>query len=384
VTAQAYAWAAALGAACATAVAPYRTLTAQVSATVDVGLTDVHYDGFLPTAAASVSPMFQFQRSRLFLLARGTLLRFASGRQSLQAGGSGSIVPAAFGPWRIELTGNAGVSRYADFASFSHVLAGPRLHAAGDSQGAWIGGMFGTTSFGVDQRSVAAAAIGAWAQRVGATWLASVTSTRVGDTAYVDLEGAAHYALNRLTLDGSLGVRSRSQGGGHGVYGEATGAYSLGAWLSVVLAGGRYPTDPTRGSVSGRYLGLGLRFNAVARRTTFSRPARRVRLPGLGSADADAAPVATAEVGPCACAGGILLIVAVDASAVEVSGDFTDWEPIALAPGDLPGTWRVPTPLPPGTYRFNVRLNGKEWIVPAGVTRLQSEFGDAVGLLVVP
>jgi len=381
---QARAWAAALGAACAAAVAPFRTLTAQVGATVDVGLTNVRYDGFLPSAAASVSPMLLIQRPRLLVLARGTLLRFESGRQSLQAGASGSFFPARFGRWRVELSGNAGASRYADFASFSHLLAGPRLHVAGERQGLWIGGTFGTTSLGGERRSVTAFASGAWAERLGATWLVNANSTRVGDTSYVDVEGAVHYELGRVTLDGSLGTRSRSQGGGHGVYGEASSAFGLGTRVSLVLAGGRYPTDPTRGSVSGRYLGLGLRFHAVPRRTAVARTAGRYGLSGSGSADPVDPPAATAEVQPCDCDGATLVIVAGSATVIEVSGDFTDWEPIVLARGDRPGTWRVPTPLSPGTYRFNVRLDGREWIVPAGVTRLQDEFAGEVGLLVVP
>jgi hypothetical protein len=381
---QVRAWAVAVGAACATAVAPFRTLTAQVGATVDVGITNVRYDGFLPSAAASISPMFGIQQPRLFVLARGTLLRFESGRQSLQGGASASFFPARFGQWRVELTGNAGASRYADFASFSHLLAGPRLHVAGERQGLWIGGTLGTTSFGGEQRSVTTFASGAWAERFGATWLLNANSTRVGDTSYVDVEGAVHYEFGRVTLDGSLGARSRSQGGGHGVYGEASGAYGLGAWISLVLAGGRYPTDPTRGSVSGRYLGLGLRFNPLPRRTAVARSARRYGVSGFGSGDSVDPPAVTAELQPCDCDGGTLVIVAVGVSVIEVSGDFTDWEPVVLARGDRPGTWRVPTPLAPGTYRFNVRLDGREWIVPAGVTRLQDEFEGEVGLLVVP
>jgi hypothetical protein len=37
-----------------------------------------------------------------------------------------------------------------------------------------------------------------------------------------------------------------------------------------------------------------------------------------------------------------------------------------------------------GTYRFNIRIDGGNWIVPAGVSRLADEFGGDVGLLRVP
>lgn len=366
------------------ALAPTRSVAAQVAANLDVGVTDVRYDGFLPSSAASVSPMFQLQGSRLVLTSRGTLLRFESGRRSLQVGVAGSYFFGPIGAWRIELTGNAGASRYADFASFSHLLAGPRLHLTGDQQGVWIGGLLGSTSFGSGQRSVSTFATGAWALHFGATWLLNANTTKVGDTSYVDVQGASHFERGRVTLDGSLGVRSRSQGGGHGVYGEVSSAIALGGWISAVLAGGRYPTDPTRGSVSGRYVGLSLRISALSRRTAAARPARAYGFTGHSSADPGDPPAATAEVGRCDCVGGILVIRAGSATVVEVSGDFTDWDPVTLTPGEEFGTWQVETRLSPGTYRFNVRLDGEAWFVPAGVTRLKDEFGGEVGVLVVP
>jgi hypothetical protein len=63
-------------------------------------------------------------------------------------------------------------------------------------------------------------------------------------------------------------------------------------------------------------------------------------------------------------------------------GDFTDWRAVPLArAGD--GTWEVRLALAAGVYRINVRVNGGEWVVPGG-TRLEgSEFGGAVGLMVV-
>lgn len=378
------AWAVAIGTACTAALAPTRSVAAQVAANLDVGVTDVRYDGFLPSSAASISPMFQLQGSRLVLTSRGTLLQFESGRRSLQAGVAGSYFPGPLGRWRIELNGNAGASRYADFANFSHMLAGPRLHFAGDRQGVWIGGLLGSTSFGSGRRFVSTFATGAWALRYDATWLLNANTTKVGDTSFVDVQGAAHYERGRVTLDGSLGVRSRSQGGGHGVYGEVSSAIELGGWISAVLAGGRYPTDPIRGSVSGRYVGLGLRISALPRRTAAARPARAYGFTGHGSADPGDPPAATAEVGRCNCVGGVLVIRAGSATVVEVSGDFTDWDPVTLTPGDEPGTWLVETRLSPGTYRFNVRMDGKEWFVPGGVTRLKDEFGGEVGVLVVP
>lgn len=377
------AWAAAVAAIYAAVSALPCLLAAQVAATVDVGVTDVRYDGFLPSTAASVSPMFRLERSRLLLTARGTFLRFESGNHSLQANAAGSFFSAPLGQWRVEMTGGVGASRYAEFASFSHLLFGPRIHLAGNREGAWVGGTLGTTSFAHEQRPVTALAAGAWAHRSGATWLFSASTTHVGDTSYVDFEGAARFQRGRLTFDGSFGLRGLGRGAGHGLYGEASGAFALGAGLSLILSGGRYPTDPTRGSVSGRYVGLGLRIHPWPRRTIMAMPARRMAFASRGAADADDPAAVSVETLPCLCAGRTIVIHAGAANLVEISGDFTDWEPVAVVPRGS-GTWVVSDPLASGVYRFNVRLDGGEWIVPAGVTRMKDEFGGEVGVLIVP
>lgn len=366
-----------------------RVTRAQTAAAVDLGITDVRYDGFLPSAAASVSPEFHLGGRRTFVSARGTYLRFESGHRSLQANVAGSIFSGASGRWRAELSGHAGASRYVDFPSFSHIMAGPRLHLAGLGGGAWLGGTAGASWFGQGRRPVTSLASGAWSQRWGAIWYMSLTTTWVGDTTYTDLVGATHAERGRLSLDGTLGLRAFSRGGGHGVFGEASAAWQVGAWLSLVLSGGRYPTDPTRGSVSGRYLGLALRLRAPRSPRNDLPPGDVLADPGFVHPPASPAgdPVSlpiSVEIDPCACeAGRTLLLRAPAATLVEITGDFTDWEPMVLEPGRQ-GGWVLPFPLPPGTYRFAVRIDGGDWRVPLGATRVRDEFGGVVGLLTVP
>jgi 1,4-alpha-glucan branching enzyme len=71
------------------------------------------------------------------------------------------------------------------------------------------------------------------------------------------------------------------------------------------------------------------------------------------------------------------------ATRVEVTGDFSNWEPVALSRAET-GEWSAVLQLTRGTYRFNVRIDDGPWIVPAGVSRLEDEFGGDVGLLRVP
>jgi len=359
-------------------------LAAQTGATVDVGFAGVRYDGFLPSTAGSISPAFRLERPWALVSARGTYLRFESGRHSLQGNLVASLFTRSAGRLRGEVSGSVGASRYAAFASFSHILFGPRVHLAGERQGAWLGGMAGRSSFGQIRRPVTGFSVGTWTERLAATWLVSTTVTHVGDTAYADIEGATHWQHGRVAFDGVFGVRGWSRGAGHGVYGEASAAFAVSAWLAVVASGGRYPTDPTRGSVSGRYLGATLRMTALPRRSTrplfIPRVVPQWHSPANGS---DPAPL-TIELHDCRCGerGQILLVRAGEASNVEVAGDFTDWEPVSLSPGEA-STWTVTLPLAPGTYRFNIRIDRGEWKVPAGMIRLIDEFGGAVGLLTV-
>lgn len=348
-----------------------------------MGFSDVRYDGFLPTAAGSLSPAFRFTGTRLLVAGRGTLLRFESGRQSLAGNVGFSLFSRPLGRVRAELSGDGGASRYAEFESFSHLLAGPRLHVVKRGAGLWVGANIGTASLGSVHRPVRELTTGLWAERFAATWLLTTTVTKVGDSSYTDIEGTTHLQRGVVVFDGLLGVRTWSRGGGHGVYGEASAAVGLRSWMALVLSGGRYPTDPIRGSVSGRYASLALRLTAAPWGGRDRSPPPRLEPQWHSPAGSgDPAPL-TFEVVPCEdCVQRTLVVHTGEAGHVEVSGDFTDWEPVSLSRSG-PGTWSFRLSLPPGTYRFNVRIDGGAWIVPAGVTRQKDEFGGAVGVITI-
>ncbi len=40
--------------------------------------------------------------------------------------------------------------------------------------------------------------------------------------------------------------------------------------------------------------------------------------------------------------------------------------------------------LPPGTYYFNLVVDGKEWVVPGGVAVMSDGMGGLVAVLMVP
>lgn len=376
-------WTASLAA--ATSLFGARTPAAQTTGTVDLGVSTVRYDGFLPSGAASLTPTLTWGRPGAAVTARGTYLRFESGRRSLQ----GLIAASLFTPpswlphhWRGELSLSAGGSSYADFASFWHATGEARLHFVAGGRGAWIGVTGGRTSYGGAPRPVAVAGVGVWARRSQVTIAASATRSIVGDTAYSDLRSTIHASRGRFELDASLAARVSSRGAGHGVHGEASTTFTLGERTALVVAGGRYPTDPVSGSVAGRYASAGLRLRtALSRPRAIRHPQPLMRSPANG--DGGAGFTARLEVQP-APDGAVRVVVHTPAAAtVEVAGDFTDWQPITLRrTGE--DMWETVLHIPSGVHRVNVRIDGGRWTAPGGAARAEDEFGGEVGIVAVP
>ncbi len=48
------------------------------------------------------------------------------------------------------------------------------------------------------------------------------------------------------------------------------------------------------------------------------------------------------------------------------------------------GTWQARVHASPGGYRLNIRVDGGPWLVPRGTRLEQTEFGGAVGVIVIP
>jgi hypothetical protein len=67
---------------------------------------------------------------------------------------------------------------------------------------------------------------------------------------------------------------------------------------------------------------------------------------------------------------------------VELSGDFTDWKPVALTRIG-PALWTVTLPMRAGTHRLNIRVNGGAWVAPPGLVAMRDDFAGEVGVVVV-
>jgi hypothetical protein len=67
---------------------------------------------------------------------------------------------------------------------------------------------------------------------------------------------------------------------------------------------------------------------------------------------------------------------------VEVMGDFSEWQPLALERRG--GAWERALALSAGPHRVLVRVDAGPWQPPGNVAVANDDFGGTVGLIVVP
>ena len=367
------------------------TLSAQVTANVEAGISDVKYEGFLASAAGSISPSMRWEhpRGRGFVSARATYLQFQSGRHSLDGSLNGSWFTPLSRHWRGELGGAAGASDYANIASFSHAQAEARLHLMDSDHGGWLGLSVGSTAFRRRSRPASVVASGFWLLRGEKTMFVSIDRSFVGETVYTDLRTSGRWRRDRIVLEGILGARVWSRGGGRGVFGEGSAALNLGAGTALIVSGGRYPTDAISGSIAGDYVTLAVRLGTMPYRRAPAPGAAPTLPPRRQTSAADGAEASfdqpSLQIEQQSGDSVLLTLYAPSATTVEISGDFTDWQPVSLtrSSGKIDawtGTFRIN----PGIHRINVRRNGGAWRAPAGTARRVDDYDGEVGVFTLP
>jgi hypothetical protein len=214
----------------------------------------------------------------------------------------------------------------------------------------------------------------------------TITRAWQGEIGSLDLLGVIRWTGRRLEIEGRLGARPYAQDSVNdgdsftGVYGELTVVAPLNSWIAVSASGGKYPSDVVRRVLGAQYVSAGLQLRP------FGKPGRSVPIYTTGVLGGRRLP--TEENGARLEIEGLgeqrtLRVHATGASSVELMGDFTDWIPVRLNEVS-PGVWEAQLPLTAGIHRVNLRLNGGAWSVPAGLRVDRTDFGEAVGILVVP
>ena len=186
---------------------------------------------------------------------------------------------------------------------------------------------------------------------------------------WAETEAGLSWDGRRLSAAVAVGARLASRGVPSGSWGSATLAVRISSPLSLVVgagaaSGGRFALDGEH-----RFVTLGFRV----------RPRLASTIP-----DARAAPatILGLSVGPLGGSRYELSITAPRAHRVEITGDFTNWKPLALTRA-ADGQWTATLNLSAGTHRLNARIDGGSWVVPPGLTTMSDDFAGEVGLLVI-
>lgn len=356
-------------------------LRAQVTATTDLAFGGVKYEGFLGSAAASITPAIRYDTRSFSAAGQASYLVYESGNTLIQGAGAAAWLSPPVAMFRGEISGFGGLSRYASEPVSGYGLARARMHAMGYTRGAWLGAGIGQAYTDFDTDRTTELGVGAWATFPGLAFTVAATRNTAGDSSYLDVAASARWLRGPVEVSALLGVRASGDSNRTAAFGELLARFSLTRLVAAQLAVGEFAADPLRGSVSGRYISAGVRLTfadaASALRAADERLRSELRLPVPLPADAPELELAQTDFGARA-----LTIRGVTADRVEIAADFTDW---AAVPLERVGrfAWELPIALGPGVYRLNVRIDDGPWRVPRGATPQQDEFGTVVGLVVV-
>jgi hypothetical protein len=183
-----------------------------------------------------------------------------------------------------------------------------------------------------------------------------------------DLELELSGAAGGLRLSGFLG-----RGFSDGAAPDRTWAYGrvtrhLVPQLEFVAEAGRNGGVPAIGRMPQSFARLGVRVNLAGKDAT-PRAA-----PLNNNASAIVAGIDVSD-------DNVRLIITAHANTLEIKGNFTAWHAVPMRRG-TDGRWSID--VKEGVLQFNIRIDGRDWTVPAGVPVVQDEFSGApVAVLVV-
>ncbi len=344
-------------------------LYAQSQASLGVGVGTVRYAGGSSFSAATVSPAVQLLSPSFFVGAGGSLSMLKDG---VWAGQGRTDLWAAFPQGRtagLRIGGgvNVAASTRSDGLAAAAASAVAELMWTAGRGGAAIGA---GPSTGVieGERGVTAPRL-----RARAWWLTepaqlslSVEPTRFLGAWYTDVTSGA--TLDRGRLVASLWASARVSAA-YGSKGAASAAlqYFVSPSVAIEAAAGSYLADPFQGLPRAGFVSAGVRVHAAP------------RLP----APASALPLRLAPLVVQRRGDSVVVRFRMNAArSVGIAGDWNAWQPAPLRAlgGDI---WEAALVLAPGTYHFNLLVDGTEWVVPGGVAVVSDGMGGLVAVLTV-
>lgn len=369
---------------------------------LDVGSAVLRQPGIPGSAVWTLGSQLAYTGERAVLRSNALAAVTPDARWTAQGVVSGSLFAPARLRHRWELSANANAFGLTGDPPTTSGQLVAREHLLFDTYGVYLGAGGGAIVHERRWRPAVLAQAGAYA-RLGASGRdilstgAVLTDTRrerllaqpaggvlrsTEPVTYGDLFGYWQRERSRIDLLAGAGMRIGVRGaGGASPWLSASATYWLTERIGIVAAAGRALEDVVRGVPSDRYASLAIRLGMAGRSADSYAPSRRD--PVL--VDDGRPRVTVSRVGGAVDAERVVTIRVPRASNVEVTGDFTDWEPVALARDSASAVvWTLVRDITPGIHRIAVRVDGADWTAPANLPQVSDEFGGLVGLLAVP
>ena len=358
----------------------------RVESSLDVGGAVLRYADTLTTGAATITPHLVADWGSAYLEAYGTYSQFSSGGWSSQGSLSASrFIPTHHG-FLGEVGGFVGGSTHNDGTRTGEAIANGRLHLAGANGEVFAGLGGGRTWDAAAWRSVLLGEAGGSVGSGPTSAMLTISPTMVSDSIkYADTQVSLSWKGQPVDLGALLGFRLGDQlttlSANVRSWASVSAVFWVAPRIGVAVGGGSYPVDPTQGFPGGRFVSLSLRFGQ--RRPTEQSKDQISQQSQPRILAPEIVPAASGFATNRGAGGVVTLRVNVPgARLVEISGDFTNWTPVQLAPAPG-GWWSTRLPIKTGKYQMNMRVDGGQWIVPPGLLSMADEFGGTVGLLVI-
>src|SRR5260370_19264331 len=350
--------------------------SARTQASLGIGTGIVRYAGGSSFSSFTASPAVQRLSPSSYVAASGAASLLGGGVWAGQGRGDlWAAMPTH--PAAVRVAGSASIA----FRTRSDGVAagsGPALVEAlwtAKHGGIALGGGWAT---GVIQGAPGVGALRlrarGWWQPVASPAQLSLTveGTRFYGSWYTDLVGGATMEQPRLLASLWLSARVSPTYGSTGAA-SASLQYFVTASIAVEASGGNYLRDPFQGLPRATFVGGGDGFSMTR--------------PPLSPTAPSPPPAARPLFQPLSAQHrGDSLVVRFrmsGAQSVAIAGSWNAWTPVDThgLGGDI---WEAALVLPPGTYYFNLVVDGKEWVVPGGVAVVSDGMGGMVAVLMVP
>jgi hypothetical protein len=350
-----------------------RPVAGQVRASVRIGVGTVRTErrDTFPGASftsAMLSPAVRYASSNVVIQASGYVASLPAGAKAgqgrLQLWG---VTPRLTGRWRL---GAEGILTGTTRTGGSWTTA---AHGVGEllwSTPRWGFGLGAGPSTGRIANDAAPPFVALhtrarswWRPGGGAEWQLSVEPTRFFGAWFTDVGAGVTLQRGRAFLTLSADGRLSS------VYGS-TGAGSAFLQLfparavSIELGGGSYLREPYQGFPRGGFVSFGVRLGST-------RPLRSIGAKAFG-------PLVPQVRGDSL----VVQFRFPGVQTVAIAGDWDGWQthPLRSAGANL---WEGAFVIARGVHHFNLLVDGRTWVVPAGVATVPDGLGGVVAVLIV-